>query len=322
MNAGIRDGQTPVVRRDARAKLNLGLAVTGRRSDGYHELRSVFLRIGLSDRIEGRSVPGGVADSLSISGDPGCEVDGNLVLRATAELRSRFAADLPPLAFRLHKAIPLDAGLAGGSADAAATIDLAADAWGIGLAPQIRHSVAAELGADVPFFAADLPGALVGGVGEQLEPLPAVRGLGVLLVSPRVGCGTGAAFAAFDALPSSGRAEESRAVVESLASAIRLGMDGSALADWALLLRDANDLWPAAAAVAPTLVEVRELLEEHLDRPVLLTGSGSTLFALYSSSSDAADAGRSLAAHALPALGGARLAAVDEVGPDPAWRFP
>ena len=110
--------------------------------------------------------------------------------------------------------------------------------------------------------------------------------------------------------------------MESLATAIRMGKDGRALAEWAALLRDANDLWAAAAAVAPTLGEVRMLLEQQLARPVLLTGTGSTLFALYPSSSDAADAGRSLAALALPALAGARLAAVDEVGPDPAWRFP
>jgi 4-diphosphocytidyl-2-C-methyl-D-erythritol kinase len=322
MIAPMREATSGAGDRDARAKINLGLAVTGRRPDGYHELRSVFLRIGLSDRVEARSVPGGFFDSLSIGGDPECPVDGNLVLRATAELRARLASDLPPLAFRLHKAIPMDAGLAGGSSDAAAALYVAAKAWGIGLAPEMRHSVAAELGADVPFFAADLPGALIGGVGEQLEALPAVRGLGVLLVSPHIRLGTREAFGAFDAMAPSGRAEESGAVVEGLASALRIGMDGGALAEWALALRDANDLWPAAVTLAPILGELRTVLEEQLARPVLLTGSGSTLFALYPSSGDAADAGRSLAALALPELAGARLSAVDEVGPDPAWRFP
>jgi 4-diphosphocytidyl-2-C-methyl-D-erythritol kinase len=178
------------------------------------------------------------------------------------------------------------------------------------------------LGADVSFFAAELPLALVGGVGEHLEPLPAVRGFGALLVSPRIRLATREVFGAFDALPSSSSAEESRAVVEDLASALRPGMDGNALADRAAGLRDANDLWQAAVAIAPGLGELRTLLEKHLRRPVLLTGSGSTLFALYPSRGDAEDAGRSLAARSLPALAGARLNAVDDAGPDPTWRFP
>jgi 4-diphosphocytidyl-2-C-methyl-D-erythritol kinase len=309
-------------RRDARGKLNLGLAVLGVRPDGYHELRSVFVRIGYSDRIEARRIPGGFADTLAIGGDPECPVDGNLVLRAAAHLRSRLPADLPPLAFRLRKEIPMDAGLAGGSADAAATLDVAADAWGIDVQSQVRSSVAAELGADVPFFAADVPGALVGGVGEQVEALPGVRGLGVLLVSPKIRLGTRAVFATFDALPPSGRGEETRAIVERLASALRAGSDGDALVDWSVALRDANDLWPAAVALVPDLGVLRGRLEEELGRPVLLTGSGSTLYAIYPSVGEASDAGRSLAALAMPELAGARLAAVDEVGPDPAWRFP
>jgi len=92
LRASLNDRRAAAGDRDARAKINLGLAVTGRRPDGYHELRSVFLRIGLSDRVEARSVPGGFFDSLSIGGDPECPVDGNLVLRATAELRARMIA--------------------------------------------------------------------------------------------------------------------------------------------------------------------------------------------------------------------------------------
>jgi 4-diphosphocytidyl-2-C-methyl-D-erythritol kinase len=321
MSAAVQDATLVPGLRYARAKLNLGLAVAAARLDGYHELRSIFLRVGLSDRVAGRSVPGGF-DSLAISGDPDCPVDGNLVLRAAAELRTRLAEDLPPLAFRLQKLIPMDAGLGGGSADAAAALNVAAEAWGMDLDPEVRHAVSADLGADVPFFASDLPAALVGGVGELLEPLPAVRGLGVLLVSPRLRLGTRSVFGAFDAIAPSGRAAESGAVVENLAAALRSVMDGAALAEWAVLLRDANDLWPAAVALSPTLAEVRTTLEEQLTRPVLLTGSGSTLFALYPSSGDAADAGRSLVALALPELAGARFASVDEVGPDPAWRFP
>jgi 4-diphosphocytidyl-2C-methyl-D-erythritol kinase len=82
--------------------------------------------------------------------------------------------------------------------------------------------------------------------------------------------------------------------VEALAAALRSGLDGAALADQATRLRDANDLWPPASRLCPRLVEARDALEARLARPVLLTGSGPTLVAVYPSVAVAADASRDL----------------------------
>ncbi len=319
------DVGTGIVTRRAPAKINLGLAITDLRLDGYHELRSVFLRVGLCDRLTARPAgPGATADVLEVVGDADCPIADNLVLRAARLVRDSIevdGADLPPLALTLAKQIPMGAGLAGGSSDAAAAIDVCAESWGIGISPESRLSLAARLGADVPFFAAGGPAALVEGIGERLEPLPGVRGgFGVVLVTPPIRMATREAFAAFDALD---RAASTRAAaaVGDLAEALRAGLDGSQLATMAASLRDANDLWPAAAVLAPELRGLRSTLERGLERPILMTGSGSTLVALYPSVGEAAAAGAGLAAdRVLPER--SRSCAVGDAGTDTTWRFP
>jgi 4-diphosphocytidyl-2-C-methyl-D-erythritol kinase len=205
----------PVVRL-APAKVNLTLAVVGTRDDGFHDLHSVMVPLDLADRLSVAVLPPGREDSLHVTGhDPGPIAD-NLVLRAIAATRRAARAEWgrpeppPPLAARLEKVIPVAAGLAGGSSDAAAAADAALDAWGVTLAPDARHALAAELGSDVPFFLAGGP-ALVEGRGERLAPLPWLRDVdgaehgtrndrpGLLLVTPSCGISTPAAFAAWDA---------------------------------------------------------------------------------------------------------------------------
>jgi 4-diphosphocytidyl-2-C-methyl-D-erythritol kinase len=133
------------VRRDAYAKVNLALAVTGRRADGFHTLASVFVRLELHDDVSVDAGEPGALDSVRVSGDPDCPVEGNLVLRAAAAVRAigtreAPARELPGLTFDLEKRIPMGAGLAGGSTDAAAALDLAATSWGIRLDP-LLHAV-------------------------------------------------------------------------------------------------------------------------------------------------------------------------------------
>ena len=301
------------MRRAAHAKVNLGLAITGRRDDGMHELSSVFVRLELHDRLAVRAGVSGAPDTLEVSGDPDCPVDGNLVLDAAAAvralgLRPGRGRDLPGLAFHLEKRIPVAAGLAGGSSDAAATLDLAATSWGISLGPRDRRDLAVRLGADVPFFARDMGAALVEGVGERVRRLrvpdpPA----GVVLVTPGARLGTATVFDAFDRLPMA--ATSAADAVERLAIALGGGLTGGALADLAESLHAANDLWPAAASVLPTLAVLRDDLETALGRPVLMTGSGSTVFALYPSASVAADAATALSRSGLASLAGARIIA-------------
>ena len=217
--------------RPAHAKANLALAVTGQRADGYHELRSVVVRLALHDDLEVDAGDGEV-DTLAIDGDPECPVQGNLVLRAAALVRARADRPLPGLAFRLRKRIPIAAGLGGGSSDAAAALDLAAAAWDIGLGPDERLDLASDLGADVPFFAGGHGAALVEGIGERLRALPAPHPpAGVLLVTPEARLSTARVFAIWDAGPGPGTGPSARIAVDRLGERLAAGMTGEELAD-------------------------------------------------------------------------------------------
>lgn len=309
------------------AKINLCLAVGGRRLDGYHELRSVVLRVGLSDHL-GVTVPEPAMeqDRLAVAGDTVGASEDNLVLRAAQLLRAEHGGSLPGLALVLEKRIPIGAGLGGGSSDAAAALELAAEAWGLELTNDQRARLALQLGADVPFFAGGHEAALVGGVGEEVTPLPAPVGdLGVLLISPPIFLPTAAVYAARDALPpltqGSNRDTHASDVVTALAAALRDGLSGSDLSSssWSDRLVQSNDLWPAAIAVAPELTATRANIEDRLGRRVVLTGSGSTVFCLYPSLEQAVQAGRTLTAEPDSLAAGSRVWATDLKGPDPAW---
>jgi 4-diphosphocytidyl-2-C-methyl-D-erythritol kinase len=296
----------PVVRL-APAKVNLTLAVVGVRSDGYHALHSVMVPLDLADRLSMSPLAPGHEDSLHVEGhDPGPHAD-NLVLRAIAAAR-RAARDewgRPeppfPLAARLEKRIPVAAGLGGGSSDAAAAADAALEAWGVELDPEARLRLAAELGSDVPFFLAGGP-ALVEGRGEHVTPLAWLRDAvedgdrpGLLLVTPAVGVSTPAAFAAYDA---GARVAGGAARLASahLAEELRTGLRVADLLVRASVLAAANDLAPAAAVVEPGLVAFRRALLRRLGRPVGLSGSGPTHWALYASRDEAAAAADDLRA--------------------------
>jgi 4-diphosphocytidyl-2-C-methyl-D-erythritol kinase len=308
----------PVVRL-APAKVNLTLAVLGTRPDGFHDLHSVMVPIDLADRLSVAVLPPGGADTLHVAGyDPGPPAD-NLVLRAIAAAR-RFARPEwglqeapPPLAARLEKRIPIAAGLAGGSSDAAAAADAALEAWGVTLGPAARLRLAAELGSDVPFFLAGGP-ALVEGRGELISPLPWLRDAdpardrpGLLLVTPSCGISTPAAFRAWDegARLAGGAA---RLASQHLAEELRNGrLRVADLLARASVLAGANDLAPAAMVTEPGLVPFRRALLRLLARPVGISGSGPTHWAFYPSHADAvvaADAVRAaIAAGDLPVPG-------------------
>jgi 4-diphosphocytidyl-2-C-methyl-D-erythritol kinase len=291
---------TPVVRL-APAKLNLTLAVLGRRPDGFHELHSVMVPLALADRLSvARAASPG--DTLRVEGLDAGPVADNLVLRAIALTRVAVGrgAETVPLAARLEKRIPVAAGLAGGSSDAAAAIDAALEAWGR-LDPTgppdpevaaLRAAVAARVGSDVPFFLAAGP-ALVEGRGERVTPLKPIRGTapGILLVTPAIAASTAAVFAAFDAggPASPPDPRSTRLTSEHLATELRAGLDAASLVARAGVLASANDLAAAAASVVHGLTGLRRGLTRLLGRAVGVSGSGPTLWVLYPSAA-AADA--------------------------------
>jgi 4-diphosphocytidyl-2-C-methyl-D-erythritol kinase len=277
----------PVVRL-APAKLNLTLAVLGRRPDGFHALHSVMVPLGVADRLS-LAPGGGPADTLHVSGRDAGPLSDNLVLRAIAAARVAVGSGwpggpgpAPSLAARLDKRIPVAAGLAGGSSDAAASLDGALEAWGAELAPDDVARLAARLGSDVPFFLAGGP-ALVEGRGERVAPLSGLRGSpGVLLVTPAVAISTTDVFAAFTALGGIGDGSV-RMTSEHLAAELRSGLSAADLVVRAGVLAVANDLLPAASALVPGLVPFRRALSRLVRCPIGLSGSGPTLWALYPS---------------------------------------
>jgi len=282
---------TPVIRL-APAKLNLSLAVVGRREDGFHDLHSVFVPLALADRLSLAPARANAReDSLHVTGFDAGPVADNLVLRAIAVARAAVGegparAATPALAARLEKLIPVAAGLGGGSSDAAAAFDAALEAWGAELDPERRADAAASIGSDVPFFLRGTP-ALVEGRGERLTPLKGVHGHpGILLVTPRVAVRTPDVFAVFDAIRGKGDGSI-RMSSEHLAQELGNGLSATDLIARAGVLASANDLLPAALLVAPGLVGVKRALTRTLTKAVGMSGSGPTLWTLYPSLAEA-----------------------------------
>ena len=298
---------TPIARRDlgvisvtctAPAKLNLTLAVVGRRSDGYHALHSVMAPLDFGDELT-VSAGDGPFDGLEIEGADLPVSADNLVLRGIAAARAEVLAvggvPAPALDAMLAKRIPVAAGLAGGSSDAAAAIAASIDAWQATISRDRAIAVAASVGSDVPFFFAGGI-ALVTGRGESVEPLPHLRGPqpAVLLVTPGLRISTPAVFSAYAAGARPLDHARARAVSESLASALRRGLTADGLLARAAELATANDLLPAARVVAPELAAFHDALADLLGRPVGQSGSGPTLWALYESMGEAEAAAHSV----------------------------
>ena len=262
---------SPVVRL-APAKLNLTLAVVSRRDDGYHALHSVFVPLALADRLSLAPVAGD-RDTLHVTGLEAGPPADNLVFRALAAARAAVGGGwpggpgpAPALAARLEKRIPVAAGLAGGSSDAAATVDGALEAWGAALDDDARHALAARLGSDVPFFLAGGP-ALVEGRGEQVVPLTGLHGTpGVVLVTPFVAVPTPDVFAAFDAIRSHGDGAV-RLSSTHLAEELRAKLSAADLVARAGVLASANDLLPATSLVVPELVPFKRALSRRAPPP-------------------------------------------------------
>jgi 4-diphosphocytidyl-2-C-methyl-D-erythritol kinase len=321
--AGAGTGAAPGVRvlRFAPAKLNLTLAVVGRRDDGFNALHSVMVPLALSDVVAISPAPGGAIgerephDTLRIDGLPLAVTADNLVLRAISATRDALRSTWPgsdwpgppwpgapwpgaprdlsaPLAARLTKRIPVAAGLGGGSSDAAATVMAALAAWGGELPAASLRNVAAALGSDVPFFLA-AGVALVTGRGETVEPLPGPVGPSpaVLIVTPRLPVSTAEVFAAYTGARRPA-VQAALATSQRLAADLRAGLGMDAFLAMAAELAAANDLLPATDSVAPELAGFRAALGRIVGRPVGQSGSGPTAWVLYSSLAAAQKAAR------------------------------
>jgi 4-diphosphocytidyl-2-C-methyl-D-erythritol kinase len=260
----------------APGKINLGLFVgPPRDGDGRHELVTVMQSISLADELTlAPAPPGSSADVVDCAGVPGPAAD-NLAAAALDAFREQTGWDGPPQLLRIDKRIPVAAGLAGGSADAAAALRLAARASGLGTPAQLS-AIAARLGADVP--AQLQPGRwLATGAGERLRPLPPPRaGLGVLVLPLSAELATGAVYTEADRLGLTRAAGELAAREGELAAALE---HGAGLPHASELLH--NDLQRAAVSLCPAIVPaLREARAAGAD-VALVSGSGPTVLGLF-----------------------------------------
>jgi len=236
----------------AYAKINLALHVRSRRDDGYHELETLFAFVDAGDRLSAQPA---AHDELRVVGEFAEQLTdpfNNIVAKALATLPRPDG-----LAITLEKALPVAAGLGGGSADAGAVFRLVRERHGL---PDDWRARAARLGADVPACVESV--ACVGrGTGTELEPVENdLAGTAVLLVNPRVPLATGTVFAAWDGIdrgplpagPASAIAQEGR-----------------------------NDLETPAIALCPPIAEVLAALRATGADLVRMSGSGATCFALF-----------------------------------------
>jgi 4-diphosphocytidyl-2-C-methyl-D-erythritol kinase len=168
----------------APAKVNLFLEVLAKRADGYHEIATLLVAVSLYDTLEFKEEASGDVQLLSNHPNLSTGPD-NLVCRAADLLRQRRGVRRGAR-IRLTKRIPLAAGLAGGSSDAAATLAGLNRLWGLGLADGELAALGADLGSDVPFFFS-APAAWCTGRGEQVTPLPLGRPLDFVLACPPAG---------------------------------------------------------------------------------------------------------------------------------------
>jgi 4-diphosphocytidyl-2-C-methyl-D-erythritol kinase len=252
-----------VLRELAYAKLNLVLHVGRPGENGLHPICSLIASIDLADEVTAEPIQTG-PDSVRCKGVPG----DNLAARALAEFRSRAGPELSPLAITIDKRIPVAAGLAGGSADAAATLRIANELAGGPLGHDELVELAAELGSDVP-GQLEPRHALVEGTGERVEPVSLPPFVAVLVPDPN-GLSTAAVYAELDRLDG-GRAELGAEPLRRLA--------GSPLAELAAALD--NDLQSAALSLRPELRQRLDALTAAGACGVAVSGSGPTCFGLF-----------------------------------------
>jgi len=247
------------------AKINIGLYVTEKRADGFHNLETVFYPIGLRDILEINLWAGegrGRCDFQTTGIPMDCNPEQNLVVRAYHLLHE--ALDLPAVRVHLHKLIPFGAGLGGGSSDAAFMLKGLNKLCGLGLSDEQLETYAVRLGSDCAFFIRDVP-VFATGKGEIMEELPLVlKDYTFVLVKPGRGVSTPEAYAG---------------ITPKAASFDLRQLPHWPVERWAATV--SNDFEASVARKIPEIRHVRQRLEQLGACYVSMTGSGSAVYALF-----------------------------------------
>ena len=286
---------TGAVFAEAPAKVNLVLRVGARRADGYHDVDTVFAAVGLCDRLWVERAPRGI--TVEVAGADLGDPRDNLVHKAArAYLRARGGRG--GVAIRLEKRIPVGGGLGGGSSDAAATLRCLDELFAPAMGAAVLTGVARGLGADVSFFLCGSPLALGTGRGDLLTPLPPLPPRPVVLVPSPEGVATAWAYDLLARGREAGGAERRNAArpdrhatapgrARGAVATVRTSGDPGPLTpdccpDWTAVARMAhNDFEAPVFEVRPDLRETVTALRRTSPLLALMSGSGSTVFAVH-----------------------------------------
>lgn len=250
----------------AYAKINLGLQIIGKRADGYHDIETVFHQVNLYDEIELSQYDNGIRFHCDVREVPAD--DSNLCVKAALLLRD--VTGIPGnVDIVLRKRIPLGAGLGGSSADAATVLKGLRKLWGLEIPDAELRTLSASLGSDVPFFI-DGGTAYATGRGERLESMELEVPYWILVVSPSVHISTAWAYGNVQLNPQVRRENLQALVTENIRE------------PRALVNRLRNDFEPLIFREYPEVMRVKETLVRGGADFVLMSGSGSSVFGLFS----------------------------------------
>lgn len=268
--------------RQAPAKINLALHVLGQQANGYHELDSLVVFADICDYLEAEQVRG--ADCLTIHGPFGSSLEANydnLVLKAVAAVRTLQGNSKGGIAFKLKKNLPVSSGIGGGSADAAAALELISEIWP-SISNQSIDNIARSLGADIPMCLVQTP-LRATGLGEKIETIPHLPSMAIVLINPLVPISTPAVFDNLE--------QKSNQLISDIGQGWRDFGEMISFLD-----QTRNDLASPARILVPQIAEIEQAMgaQQHCAL-ARMTGSGATIFGLFKNLAQAKTAADKLA---------------------------
>ncbi len=242
-------------------KINLGLNILRKREDGYHDLETVFLPVALKDVLE--IVHSSNKTRINVTGIAAGNPDSNLCLKAYTLLKKDYP-QLPEINIHLHKAIPVGAGLGGGSADAAFMLQLLNKTFNLNIPPDKMFGYASQLGSDCSFFLLNRP-CLASGRGEVLDPInTSLSAYKILLINPGIHISTSEAFKKIKpAIPTKKIKDIIHQPIETWKEELHNDFEDYVFERYPLIKKIKEDLYFAGAVYAA------------------MSGSGSTIFGLF-----------------------------------------
>ena len=248
------------------AKINIYLDVLSKRDDGYHEMEMVMLPLELHDTIEIESVIGLRDSYVTCDHVDLQETKYNLINTTINKLRELYSFK-QNFNIKVHKEIPISAGLGGGSSNSAATLHAFNNLLKLKISPERLNEIAKTIGADVPFCLYNKP-ALVRGIGEEITPIKLHHQYFVLIIKPKRGLSTKRVFEKADTI------ELDHGNVKDVIDALKVGDDEK------LAAAMSNSLEKASLMMVPEIQDVKDTLRKDGLKMVMMSGSGSAVYGL------------------------------------------